>query len=374
MKTHAHLAPTLLIILLLGWCTACSRPPAEQTTETPAAIPTLTWTPQGPIILPAVGATEVAPLPGALETAPSEEGNAIPTTTSEAQPLTGAKFIFLSETVPDGSHFDPGESFLKSWTFQNDGTTTWPSSYTLALTGTSPAGTELNSPASIPLGAEVPPGGSIEVAVNLVAPQADGQYTVYYQLTDGNGGIIPDSEMWVSILVGEATVSSGGATASGSGISAELVGAGNQGGAFVVTYCMEMPDSRYWYAWEATLTVNGGTYPPTSGSYDPHGLDTPTRCFSISYGLTVASGTPYQVSIPKVEIDPVQFQEANCARAQSQLFAAYPGLNFTCTSPGFFYSIISLPAGMSEAQAGQLIMDALSNTIYGPWVLEGVAP
>lgn len=370
MKTLSPIVATLLIALMLGWCTACAAAPAEAPATPSQSTPTLTWTPQATIVLPAVGTTEAAPLT-AQPTALVDEATPAPTGAAASQ----AGFTFLSETIPDGSHYDLGEAFHKSWTIQNSGETTWNSTYALVQTGTSPVGEDLNSPAQIPLGADVPPGGTIEIGVDLTAPQQDGQYSVYYQLTDGNGEAVPDSQMWVSIAVGDVSAGTGGGSSySAQNISAELVGAANQGGAFVVTFCMEMPDSRYWYAWQAVLTVDASTYPPTGGSYDPHGLDTPTRCFSISYPLTVPSGTAYQLSIPKVEIDPVQFQEENCARAQNQLFAAYPGLNFTCTSPGFFYSIISRPSGLTEAQAGALIMDALSNTIYGPWVLEGVAP
>jgi len=370
MKLLPNIAIVLLVGLMLGLCAACTATPAETPTGAPQSSSTPTWTSQPMIILPAVSATQ-APPSTTQHSVPTEGATRVSTTGTSS--LGGAGFTFLGETVPDGSHFDPGETFFKTWTIQNSGEITWTRDYTLVQTGTSPVGEDLNSPAQIPLENDVPPGGTIEVGIDLTAPQQDGQYSVYYQLTDGNGGIVPDSQMWVSITVGEVSASTGGSSYSAKNITAELVGSSNQGGAFVVTFCMEMPDNRYWYAWEAILIVNQQTYASTGGSYDPHGLDTPTRCFSLSYPLTIDSGTIYQLSIPKVEIDPVQFQEENCARAQNQLFAAYPGLNFTCTSPGFFYSIISLPGGLTETQAGQLIMDALSNTIYGPWVLEGIA-
>ena len=32
---------------------------------------------------------------------------------------------FVSESIPDGTHFQPGQTFTKRWTMRNTGTTTW---------------------------------------------------------------------------------------------------------------------------------------------------------------------------------------------------------------------------------------------------------
>ncbi|MBE3144464.1 MAG: hypothetical protein IMZ61_11155 [Planctomycetes bacterium] len=54
--------------------------------------------------------------------------------------------------------------------------------------------------------------------------------------------------------------------------------------------------------------------------------------------------------------------------------AAYPGLDFTYTWPGSWYTNLVLPSGMTKKQANQLILDAMSSSIYGPWILNWSAP
>ena len=61
-------------------------------------------------------------------------------------------------------------------------------------------------------------------------------------------------------------------------------------------------------------------------------------------------------------------------RYQTSLRATYSGLDFTCTGPGLFYTNLVVPTGLTTAEADRLIMDAMSSTIYGPWILEGKSP
>ena len=39
--------------------------------------------------------------------------------------------VFISETVEDGTNFDPNENFTKTWRFKNAGTRTWNTNYKL---------------------------------------------------------------------------------------------------------------------------------------------------------------------------------------------------------------------------------------------------
>src|SRR5262249_14198062 len=40
--------------------------------------------------------------------------------------------LFVSELIPDGTQMTPGQSFTKTWTIRNSGTTTWNSGYKLS--------------------------------------------------------------------------------------------------------------------------------------------------------------------------------------------------------------------------------------------------
>src|SRR4051812_11880687 len=48
---------------------------------------------------------------------------------SSAAGSDGASFV--SETVPDGTQMTAGQTYSKSWTLRNSGTTTWNSNYSL---------------------------------------------------------------------------------------------------------------------------------------------------------------------------------------------------------------------------------------------------
>jgi RNA polymerase sigma-70 factor (ECF subfamily) len=80
-------------------------------------------------------------------------------------------------------------------------------------------------------------------------------------------------------------------------------------------------------------------------------------------------------SIP-VEYDPLAgvIQSEQAAAAQTTLRIMYPGFDFTCAGPGLWYSNLVLPPGMATEKADQLILDAMSSSIYGPWLINGSVP
>ena len=111
--------------------------------------------------------------------------------------------LFIADvTVPDGTIFPPTTAFLKTWRLKNVGTCTWTTSYKLAFAG----GTPLSGPEEAPLSTTVPPGGLVDVSVNLVSLAGNGTYRGYWQLKNAAGGrfgIGPaaDKFFWVEIVV-----------------------------------------------------------------------------------------------------------------------------------------------------------------------------
>jgi DNA-binding beta-propeller fold protein YncE len=73
--------------------------------------------------------------------------------------------------------------FPRTWRLRNTGTCAWDSSYRLAFLD----GERLSGPHSLPLEETVPPGGEIELSVNLLAPADPGTYQGEWQLTDPGG-------------------------------------------------------------------------------------------------------------------------------------------------------------------------------------------
>jgi hypothetical protein len=88
-------------------------------------------------------------------------------------------------TIPDGTVFAPGEKFTKIVRLKNDGTCTWTKNYYLAFV----SGEDMNGPHDVGLPFEVPPGQTVDVAVDLQAPLTPGSYRGYWILSDPSGAM-----------------------------------------------------------------------------------------------------------------------------------------------------------------------------------------
>ena len=106
----------------------------------------------------------------------------------------------LAQAVADRTLVSPGATFVASWTLQNVGSCTWTTSYSLVFDGGNP----MNGPTSQPLPAAVPPGGTITLSVNLVAPSTVGTYQGWWKLSTPQGlrfgiGTGGGSDFWLII-------------------------------------------------------------------------------------------------------------------------------------------------------------------------------
>jgi len=104
-------------------------------------------------------------------------------------------------TVPDGSVFSSGVSFVKTWRLKNTGTCTWTSAYSLAFV----SGDPLGATSSVPM-PTVAPGQQVDLSLDMNAPTTPGHYRGYWMMKDGQGvmfglGINADSPFWVDINV-----------------------------------------------------------------------------------------------------------------------------------------------------------------------------
>jgi hypothetical protein len=134
-------------------------------------------------------------------TAPPTQTSAPPTPTVPPVPCDWAQFV-SDVTVKDGTNFRPDEKFTKTWRLKNIGTCTWTTEYSLAYS----SGTTMDGPARVSLPQSVPPGGTVDVSVNLIAPSGDGTYTGKWMLRNANGawfglGAKANQEFWVRINV-----------------------------------------------------------------------------------------------------------------------------------------------------------------------------
>jgi hypothetical protein len=99
-------------------------------------------------------------------------------------------------TVPDGTDFKPGEAFTKTWRLRNAGTSTWTTDYSLAFIG----GAQMSGPAAVPLPNSVSPGQTVDISVNMVAPQEKGTYRGFWEMRNPGGNLF-EIAVWVEIDV-----------------------------------------------------------------------------------------------------------------------------------------------------------------------------
>ena len=125
---------------------------------------------------------------------------ALPTSASAA---TCNWVQFISDvTVPDGTRYDPGATFKKTWRLKNIGTCTWTTSYSLVFD----TGEQMGAPASIKFPSEVAPGQTIDINVDMTAPTAAGHYRGYWKFKNASGvlfgiGYTANRPWWVDINV-----------------------------------------------------------------------------------------------------------------------------------------------------------------------------
>ncbi|MBX3049804.1 MAG: hypothetical protein KF885_11605 [Anaerolineales bacterium] len=87
----------------------------------------------------------------------------------------------LSQALPDGRVFAPGQEFTQEWVLRNSGNCTWSTGYKLVFFSGTRA--NINNP-QISLGQNVQPGGSASFSQGLAAPAQPGNYTWLWQLQD----------------------------------------------------------------------------------------------------------------------------------------------------------------------------------------------
>ncbi len=115
---------------------------------------------------------------------------------------------FVSDvTYPDGSDVALGSSFTKVWRIQNTGTCAWNTSYALVFV----SGERLGGPNAVSVPGSVRPGETVDIAVNLTAPNRAGSYTGYWKLRNASGALFgvgssADASIYVDIDVAGYTV------------------------------------------------------------------------------------------------------------------------------------------------------------------------
>lgn len=209
IKTCTQIIGVLFLLVMLSACNMPSRvdPTATLNSETQVAL-TLTANAlisQTPSTTPETVTTATyTPSPTAtLPSTPTQTSTPEPPTTTPI-PCNLAQFV-KDVTVPDGTEFEPGQDYTKTWRLKNIGSCPWTSAYDMIFS----SGDSMGGPAAVQLtSGTVPSGGTVDVSVNLVAPDDEGTYRGNWKLRDGEDQVFGISstssgEFWVEIKVVE---------------------------------------------------------------------------------------------------------------------------------------------------------------------------
>lgn len=190
MKTLKNVALMLLIaVFILTSCTLFSANPNpsldENAINTSVALTVAATQPVSNTAIVITATPETQALPTITPVPLSVEATAtpnLPTVTPTADNCNLASFK-EDVTIPDDTQIFAGSTFTKTWRVMNVGTCTWNTNYALVTY----SGDDLGAPAVSLLPTSVPPGGTIDLSVNLTAPSVDGTYTQRFRLRSDTG-------------------------------------------------------------------------------------------------------------------------------------------------------------------------------------------
>jgi hypothetical protein len=205
--------PVFLLLLSL-FISSCNMPqnaisPAEQTAIINASIAETVAaggevSPQSADSDPSISTNTPDPITVPTDTpTPSDTPEPdTPTPSNTPIPCNLAKFV-SDVSIPDGTTFQSGDTFTKTWRLQNVGSCAWTSGYDIVFSG----GDAMDAPASVQLTAgTVNPGQNVNISVDMTAPASEGTYRGNWKLREPGDelfGIENSSSglFWVEIKV-----------------------------------------------------------------------------------------------------------------------------------------------------------------------------
>ncbi|MBN2116511.1 MAG: hypothetical protein JW730_08070 [Anaerolineales bacterium] len=197
---HSERSKKLLIpiLALAAAVLACNGPFAASTPQPAATLNALYTAAAQTLAGMSTQAVTTQFSPTATLSLPTASQIVVNTYTS-VPPLTAAPVTrcdaaaFVSDvTYPDGANVTLGGTFTKIWRLKNVGTCTWTTSYALVYV----SGERFGAPAAVALPTSVGPGQTVDLAVNLTAPNQSGHYRGFWKLRNASNvlfGIGPDA-------------------------------------------------------------------------------------------------------------------------------------------------------------------------------------
>jgi hypothetical protein len=176
VRRYLSLCAFVIALLTVFACTFASSGtavPEPSATEAAAQVPTRV-PPTVPPVAPTLIPTKAPPTP----IPPTET----PTGSGPGGCILGEQYV-ADVSIPDGTVLAAGSSFVKTWRVRNTGTCTW-ENYKLIFA----AGEQMSGPASVNVN-NTPPGATVDVTVNLIAPTTPGQHKGGWRFQATNGSV-----------------------------------------------------------------------------------------------------------------------------------------------------------------------------------------
>lgn len=208
-RSFLAVAGAAAAVAAAGTVTGCNEPtPQEQIVVVEVvATPSYTPPPAGPSpIPPAPQVPTSPPPPGPTEAMrPSDTppvSTRAPTFTPTPVPDKPRAEFVKDVTIPDGTEMRPGQRFTKTWRYRNSGNVPWGEGVQLVFVEGTIQG-YASHPMAGPEAVSVPnvaPGNTVDISVNLVAPDKPGRYRSYWRLRLPNGDWLENNH-YVEIVV-----------------------------------------------------------------------------------------------------------------------------------------------------------------------------
>ncbi len=126
--------------------------------------------------------------------------------TAKPTPCYWAQFV-KDVTIPDGTEIDAGDPFTKTWRLKNIGACSWNTGFDLVFV----SGNAMDSDAAVDFPENVQPGETVDVSVDFIAPEDEGEYKSNWKLRSDTGvvfglGVDQNSPFFALIEVPEDVV------------------------------------------------------------------------------------------------------------------------------------------------------------------------
>lgn len=149
-------------------------------------------------VTPATTVAPVASPEGPTPVKPSDTPG--PTNTAGVSGCTNSAAFVSDVTIPDDTVVQPGQTFVKTWRLNNNGTCAWQTAYQLAFV----SGAQMGAPAAVAVPGVVSAGSNVDISVTFTAPLTPGTYTSQWQMRSGTSELF-GTKPYVRIIVPSPT-------------------------------------------------------------------------------------------------------------------------------------------------------------------------